>query len=1517
VSFRDSIGCSGSRGTVESLAEHGLVPVLETNKQGACQYSAVAHSVYGNVAQHARVRREVVVELRNHRDRYVDFVEVGGDGEPMWDPLVSASYDAFTDRMSRESEHGNNVTLVAASRLYKRPFKVIVTGAANVLVIATPGATGRTAALGYEPEESGVRAGHYLATNAALLAMPGGRGGAGARRRRNDARSRRRRGRRGSEDAPAAAAASWGGVGASLGSALQGGASSVEEWTVVRRGAASPRCLVADEGQGSRWATGGHFDALAEEVPADAAGRRVVRFAPDPVSAVFLVPPHGTGGRRGPWAALGRARKARARLVGISLRRYARAEAAAEVLQAFARGVATRHRLGARRVRTQQRQQPVVVDAERSGSNACPRVLRRAPPTQVRPRRERRAPGRVRARQRPGDEARPPRPLPLPLGRRRQRTESTASRRPTTSVSPRARHAAVRAAIEKVEVDERAAAWRARTDGSPAGNAGVGERRASALLFWSHRAGRVGACLSNWSPCSFVLGGESFSSSEQALMLGKAKLFGSESSAARIRAVQPSVPGAASDAHGKRVQELGRLVEGFDQDVWDARSEGIATKVLLAKFSQSPALRQYLLGTGSRWLVECSPLDPVWGIGADAEAAAALSDTEFEQRCAAGNRLGRVLMGVRALLRAAAREETLLEERAKTLAESGRGGLREDGVEGGSQRSQERGSSARCAAGGGSNYEDVERRAALALERRAQRKGLGTAEAGQAGSVGSAELAVPAGLQWQSLFMNVGGADASEAAARQWRASFGAVQVDATGVSGSGVAAVYAKVVADVELVAALLATGRARLVSGDGRAYAAVLESVRQRLRRESVEACDDVELARRNAVKESNLLPGAPRGLPACFVIDHELLVADARELLARGEFDDAAHVAELAAFSRTGGFRAFGLPLERDVYGDGTSDDPSRVNAPMDLSMLKTLYMTLRDELAKGWLTRYANRAAVPYRAIRVQPMFFVPKGDGEGGQASKMQVDPADGAERNMLRWRLCEDAKRSGLNATSSMAFDLSRGSPGQLDDARDAGDLIMGLKRGGHDVEMSLTDLSGAYRQWPVCDLDRPSFALYGIDVSKPFPSVDDLDIDAEGIVHLRPDQCCMYVSNVLRFGWHKSVSHFWRSARLLKALHLSEGTPVETFVPRDVHEMATFLDDNLSIAIAGWGERAKKRLHQVFARYGVAISLEKDVRDGKVEFEKQFLGIVLDAVKSEMRISAVRLDKVLAKLEDVKERSFMLRSEFASLVGLLSFCASCAPASRVFMRRMFAALRRSHGRFLRLDRGLKADVSFWLRFAPTQNGKSLMLEKEWIEAEELRFWSDASGGANGGYGAAFQLPSGDWEYFGGLWREFGVDTSEMHISQLEMLAAAMAFDTWGEHLSRKRVVTRCDNESSVYTINSLSGGGGATTDAGMLVVAREIYFICAKHSFMTRSKWIGTKLNVLADAASRADWRRFFEYAKSEFGVDRSAMREVVPTLDTAAMLTKMRKAILTERRMDEEAARARGRGRAPPSRR
>lgn len=67
----------------------------------------------------------------------------------------------------------------------------------------------------------------------------------------------------------------------------------------------------------------------------------------------------------------------------------------------------------------------------------------------------------------------------------------------------------------------------------------------------------------------------------------------------------------------------------------------------LAKFGQHTDLREYLLGTGDRVLVEASPLDRVWGIGLAADDERAVSPDQWRGL----NLLGFALMQVRETLR--------------------------------------------------------------------------------------------------------------------------------------------------------------------------------------------------------------------------------------------------------------------------------------------------------------------------------------------------------------------------------------------------------------------------------------------------------------------------------------------------------------------------------------------------------------------------------------------------------------------------------------------------------------------------------------------------------------------------------------------------------------------------------------------------------------------------------------------------------------------------------------------------
>lgn len=66
---------------------------------------------------------------------------------------------------------------------------------------------------------------------------------------------------------------------------------------------------------------------------------------------------------------------------------------------------------------------------------------------------------------------------------------------------------------------------------------------------------------------------------------------------------------------------------------WEDAKNGVMTRAITAKFDQHRTLRQWLIQTGDRVLVEDSKVDSIWGAGRDGHGQ---------------NRLGIILMGVRA-----------------------------------------------------------------------------------------------------------------------------------------------------------------------------------------------------------------------------------------------------------------------------------------------------------------------------------------------------------------------------------------------------------------------------------------------------------------------------------------------------------------------------------------------------------------------------------------------------------------------------------------------------------------------------------------------------------------------------------------------------------------------------------------------------------------------------------------------------------------------------------------------------
>jgi len=147
-----------------------------------------------------------------------------------------------------------------------------------------------------------------------------------------------------------------------------------------------------------------------------------------------------------------------------------------------------------------------------------------------------------------------------------------------------------------------------------------------------------GGIFSQWAKYNFVgSDGVTYNCAEQYMMANKAIVFQDLDSYTKIM--------ASTDSREQKA--LGRKIKGFNDETWDKYKIDIVRMGTYLKFSQHPELKEYLLSTGNKIIVEASPYDRVWGIG--------LSETDpkrFDPKLWRGhNLLGFIITQVREQLR--------------------------------------------------------------------------------------------------------------------------------------------------------------------------------------------------------------------------------------------------------------------------------------------------------------------------------------------------------------------------------------------------------------------------------------------------------------------------------------------------------------------------------------------------------------------------------------------------------------------------------------------------------------------------------------------------------------------------------------------------------------------------------------------------------------------------------------------------------------------------------------------------
>lgn len=197
----------------------------------------------------------------------------------------------------------------------------------------------------------------------------------------------------------------------------------------------------------------------------------------------------------------------------------------------------------------------------------------------------------------------------------------------------------------------------------------------------------------------------------------------------------------------------------------------------------------------------------------------------------------------------------------------------------------------------------------------------------------------------------------------------------------------------------------------------------------------------------------------------------------------------------------------------------------------------------------------------------------------------------------------------------------------------------------------------------------------------------------------------------------------------------------------------------------------------------------------------------------------------------------------------MLNFACAVVLPGRAFLRRLIdltLGIQKPHYK-IRITTEARRDLEVWKQFLAKFNGKSLILSDCWLTSEQLHLATDAS--TTFGYGAIFGL-----HWFSGLWNN---GWEHQNITLLELYPIVLAVEIWGSSIKNKFINFHTDNLSLVSIINKQT-----SRDPLIMGLVRRLVITCLSYNINFRAKHIMGSKNVLADALSRQEIRKFRQKA-------------------------------------------------------
>lgn len=273
------------------------------------------------------------------------------------------------------------------------------------------------------------------------------------------------------------------------------------------------------------------------------------------------------------------------------------------------------------------------------------------------------------------------------------------------------------------------------------------------------------------------------------------------------------------------------------------------------------------------------------------------------------------------------------------------------------------------------------------------------------------------------------------------------------------------------------------------------------------------------------------------------------------------------------------------------------------------------------------------------------------------------------------------------------------------------------------------------------------------------------------------------------------------------------------------------------------------------------------------------FLGMLLNSRTQTISVPVEKINKAITQLENLLRCKKTTVKYLQQVTGLLNFICKAVVPGRAFTRRLYAKINTLMKPFhhVRVDAEMRNDIMVWNLFL--RNNAALC--RPFIDftgsiqdtAIDLDFTSDASAALDKGFACCYK----DF-WFAYQWKDCGskflkaMESCEISINYLELVALAMGIISFAEYFRNKRVNIFCDNQSVVHMINQ-----STSSCRKCMILIRIITLISMEFHCRIFAKWVKSEDNILADSLSRGDFKRFWNHAPSSMSKQMRILPESV----------------------------------------